>query len=177
MNCIICGTLIESSNSQKTLCSEECYKLRKKYLNKRYMESHAQEMAERKRCYYNDHREEMIARQSKYHRERYKNNVNYKLQCILRCRLNKALKNNYKTGSAVRDLGCSIEEFKGHIERLFQPGMFWHNHGIKGWHIDHIIPLSSFDLGDENQLKEACHYTNLQPLWCYDNLRKSNKIG
>ena len=56
--------------------------------------------------------------------------------------------------------------------------MSWNNHGFGNdkWHIDHIDPLDSFDLTDPMQLKEACHYTNLQPLWQPDNLHKSNKI-
>jgi hypothetical protein len=55
--------------------------------------------------------------------------------------------------------------------------MTWENWAHRGWHLDHIRPLSSFDLTDEAQLKEAMHYTNLQPLWARDNLRKHAKIG
>ena len=79
--------------------------------------------------------------------------------------------------SICKDLGCSIEEFKAYIESLFQPGMTWGNWG-KGnnkWHIDHIRPISSFDLSDRDQLKKACHYSNLQPLWEVDNLIKGAK--
>lgn len=54
--------------------------------------------------------------------------------------------------------------------------MSWENYGKNGWHLDHIIPLSAFDLTDPEQLKIACHYTNIQPLWARDNLVKSNKI-
>lgn len=108
-------------------------------------------------------------------RRNYKNNYTgnnplYKLKFLLRGRLNKALKNNYKTGSAVRDLGCSIEFLKQYLESKFQPGMTWDN-----IHIDHIRPLASFDLTDPEQLKQACHYTNLQPLWPIDNLKKGAK--
>jgi hypothetical protein len=53
--------------------------------------------------------------------------------------------------------------------------MSWNNYGIKGWHIDHIKPCSSFDLSDLEQQKKCFHYTNLQPLWWYDNLIKSDK--
>lgn len=107
--------------------------------------------------------------------ERKKNDLNFKLKCNLRSRLWQAIKSNQKSGSAVKDLGCSIKELKKHLESKFQPGMTWENYGLKGWHIDHIKPLSSFDLSDKKQLLEACNYKNLQPLWAEDNLQKSNK--
>lgn len=91
----------------------------------------------------------------------------------LRTRLNNALKN--KSGSAVTDLGCSIDELIIYLENLFLPGMTWENKGRYGWHIDHIIPLASFDLTKREQTKKACHYTNLQPLWAKDNLSKGSK--
>lgn len=104
--------------------------------------------------------------------ERRKTDVLFRLRGLLRTRLRTALSGNYKSGSAIRNLGCSLEEFKKHIESKFKPGMNWDNHGQYGWHIDHIKPLSSFNLNDVNQLNEACHFTNLQPLWAKDNLVK-----
>lgn len=74
-----------------------------------------------------------------------------------------------------RDLGCSLGEFKLYIENQFEPGMTWDNYGTK-WHLDHFIPLSYFDLNDRTQFLEAFHYTNVQPLWAKDNLKKSNKL-
>lgn len=73
-------------------------------------------------------------------------------------------------------LGCSLEEYRQHLESKFQPDMTWENRGFKGWHVDHIIPLNFFDLSDLEQLKKACHYTNLQPLWALDNQIKHDKI-
>ena len=100
----------------------------------------------------------------------------FKLKKILRIRLYDALKDNHKTGSAVEDLGCTIKELKQRLESKFQPGMTWDNWGIRGWHIDHIKPLASFDLADREQLLEVCHYTNLQPLWAEDNRAKRDKL-
>ena len=79
-----------------------------------------------------------------------------------------------KSGSAVKDLGCSIKDLKIHLEEQFQEGMNWNNHG--SWHIDHRKPLASFDLTKREQLLAAVHFTNLQPLWAKDNLSKGSKV-
>jgi hypothetical protein len=102
--------------------------------------------------------------------------VCYKLIKTLRSRLNVAIKTNIKTGSSVRDLGCTVEQLKQYLESLFKPGMTWENWGIKGWHIDHIKPLSSFNLQDAEEFAKACHYTNLQPMWALENLQKGSKL-
>lgn len=110
-----------------------------------------------------------------YVKSRKSKDVNFKLSLLLRSRLVVALKGNYRSGSAIRDLGCTLDEFRIYMESLFQPGMSWDNWSRTGWHIDHIIPLANFDLTDREQLLKACHYTNLQPLWASDNIRKGNK--
>jgi hypothetical protein len=107
----------------------------------------------------------------------FSNDTSRKLSKRLRTRISDAVAGRAKIGSAVCDLGCTIDELKTHLESLFQTGMTWDNYGHKGWHIDHIVPLCSFDLSDLDQFKKACHYTNLQPLWAIDNLRKSSKIS
>lgn len=81
-----------------------------------------------------------------YEKKMLKESVEYKLKFNLRKRLNSAVRNSYKSGSAVRDLGCSIEKLKRHLESQFQEGMSWENYGQ--WHIDHIKPLSAFDLSN-----------------------------
>jgi hypothetical protein len=70
-------------------------------------------------------------------------------------------------------LGCSYDEARAHIESQFQHGMTWENHGE--WEIDHIRPLSSFDLTDAEQVKAAMHYSNLQPLWWRENMQKFDR--
>ena len=122
--------------------------------------------------YYEANKERIRSYNTKWQRQRYQSDLEYKLKDNLRARLRLALKNNSRTGSAVKDLGCSINEFKEYLESKFQPGMTWDNHQLDGWHIDHIIPLLAFDLSDPKQFKKACHYTNLQPLWAKDNLSK-----
>jgi len=97
--------------------------------------------------------------------------------------LTHAIASNQKAGSAVKDLGCSVAELKQYLEKRFYAHsktgkqMAWDNWNLYGWHIDHIQPLASFDLTNRKQFLEACHYTNLQPLWAEENLRKGAKTN
>ena len=116
---------------------------------------------------YNERRKEL-------HKERQSNDINYRIKRALRSRLYSAIKNNSKEASAVNDIGCSIEFFKHYIESKFSINMTWNNYGE--WHIDHIIPISKFDLSKRSEQLKACHYTNLQPLWSEDNIKKSNRL-
>lgn len=115
-----------------------------------------------------------IERVRENHRIKMETDIQYKLRYVLRLRLNCALRGKAKSGSAIKDLGCSIDEFVKHIESKFVDGMSWNNHGE--WHLDHIMPLSSFDLENREELLKACNFTNIQPLWAFDNLSKGDKI-
>ena len=114
---------------------------------------------------------------SKYKKKRLKNSIQFKIQERLRKRVYSAIKNLKlnKLYSITKAVGCNSEDLKKHLESKFLPGMSWDNYGLHGWHIDHIKPLSLFDLTDETQFYEACNYTNLQPLWAKDNLKKGSK--
>ena len=74
-------------------------------------------------------------------------------------------------------LGCTTEEYKEYLESKFQQGMTWDNHAVDGWHIDHILPLNESNtvLTEEEKIKRL-HYTNTQPLWAKDNMKKGNKL-
>jgi hypothetical protein len=98
-----------------------------------------------------------------YKKKREKIDPQFKLCNKLRTRLWYALKKQKPKIGLLKLMGCSSLELKTYIESKFQPGMTWDNYGE--WEIDHILPLSRFDLTDENQVLKACHYTNLQPLW------------
>lgn len=127
---------------------------------------------QKRREYYSANKEKI----NKVARENLIKNPNAKLARTLRSRLRDFLKKGYKGGSAVAELGCTLEELRLHMESLFKEGMSWENHGSFGWHIDHVLPLSSFNLSDKEDFKKACHWTNLQPLWWQDNIKKTNKI-
>lgn len=134
---------------------------------KQYRKTNKLKIKQQKDLWYQEHKHLVV--------ERYHNDMQNKLTRLLRNRLYSAIKNNRKDGSAIKDLGCNVSDFKIYLESKFQEGMSWDNWSKYGWHIDHIIPLANFDLTDKEQLKKACHYTNLQPLWAKDNWSKGDK--
>jgi len=108
-----------------------------------------------------------------------KTNIGCKIAQNMRSRLRNALKykNIKKTGKTLDYLGCTIEECKKYLESKFKDGMTWDNYGLYGWHIDHILPCISFDLTDIENIKRCFNYTNLQPLWWYENLSKGGRTA
>jgi hypothetical protein len=117
------------------------------------------------------------AKRNYRNKERRKSDLNFKIVTSLRSRMGNALKaqNSEKFFHALDILGCSPAECVSHLEKQFTEGMSWSNHAKDGWHIDHIRPCASFDLTIPEQQKLCFHYTNLQPLWWYDNLEKLDK--
>lgn len=94
----------------------------------------------------------------------------------LRRRINGAISKAHarKSGRLIEVSGCSLKDLVSHIERQFLDGMTWENR--REWHIDHIVPLSAFDLTDQTQQSVAFHFTNLRPVWASDNLRKHARV-
>jgi hypothetical protein len=116
---------------------------------------------------------------TKYNREytlrRYYEDPVFRLKLTERTRIRQGLGGATKTARTTHLLGCSWEEFRKHLESLFVEGMTWGN--MWQWHIDHIRPLASFDLTKEEDQRAAFHFSNHQPLWAVDNLRKGAKWG
>lgn len=115
------------------------------------------------------------ANKCRWDRENRKKNPFAAIMHSCRVRLNFVLAGRTKPATTAELVGCTREELLAHIERQFQPGMTWENRGRTGWHVDHIRPVSSFDPDDPDAIRAATHYTNLQPLWYSQNLRKGNK--
>ena len=161
------------NDSQKY--KEQCKECRSEYC-KQWVQNNIEYVKDKNRIYGQIHRDEITERD----RLRRQSDVNFRLTKLLRSRLRHALKGHVKHGSAVNDLGCSIEFLKEYFELKFYPhpetneAMSWENLGK--WHIDHVVPLISFNLSDKEQFLKACNYTNLQPLWAEENLKKSDKI-
>lgn len=138
-------------------------KNKEKYLknNKKYRKANADKLREKKR---------------KYLRDRYAKDFVYRLTKNMRRRIGLALNGTVKSDRTTSLLGCSVEQLKIYLESKFQEGMTWDNYGTDGWHVDHIKPCDAFDLTDPEQQRKCFHYTNLQPLWAIDNLKKGNRV-
>ena len=126
----------------------------------------------------NREREDPIKRRkyfSAYQKNRNKEDINHRLAGSLRARLRAAIKANKATKSfrTMELVGCTIKELKIHLESKFLKGMNWKNYGK--WHIDHHTPVVEFNLSKIEEQKKCFHYSNLQPLWATQNLRKGTK--
>jgi len=152
-----------------------------------YRSKNKEKISEAKKTHYRKNRDEILA-DSKLYQSKNKDKINarikkkretnaeFRVSCCLRKRLNRAIKGENKSAATKELLGCTYKYVRQHLENQFTEGMSWDNHGLHGWHIDHIMPCASFDLSDPEQQRECFHYTNLQPLWAEDNLKKSDKI-
>ena len=125
--------------------------------------------------YYKDKKKKM-ARVMAYQKIKLKTDINWILRKRLRNRLQKALKGVTKSKKTMDLLGVPhMDFFKTWIECKFKEGMTWENRRL--WHVDHILPCSSFDLTKPEEQAKCFHYTNLQPLWASENLSKGNRIS
>jgi hypothetical protein len=116
---------------------------------------------------------EIKEKRNKIRKKKRKTDLNFMMKERLSARLRNALNGKSKSISTIDLLGCDIEKLKIYLEKKFKPGMSWKNKNLI--HIDHIRPCASFDLKDINQQKICFHYTNLQPLWAYENMSKGAK--
>jgi hypothetical protein len=176
--CVICSRLSvrrsEKRNKKKMLeWRRKRLKIRNQEINEARRLLYAKDI-ERRRALQRAQHARRRARRNKYQNGRRATDVNFRIGAILRVRIHDLLRGRKKAGSAVRDMDCSIDELRMHIERQFSHSMRWDNWG-KVWQLDHIRPLASFDLTDRAQFLAACHYSNLQPLAVDEHREKTEK--
>ena len=168
----------------------ELYKIdntrHKKTARKTYLK-HRDKVIEKQKIYYRKNADEILLKHKKWaskNRDRinewtenYRSTPEGKIAHSLRNRIRLAIKGQgaKKDKTSLKLVGCTLNFLKNHIEKKFKPGMTWENYERYGWHLDHIIPLSKFDPNNFDDIKKANHYTNLQPLWAEENLKKSDK--
>lgn len=165
-----------------------CKQCKKEYnnLNKEEIKNYRKNNQEYYQEYYIENKNVIINRQKENKekinqriRNRYENNINFRLRQNIRNRFYHAIKKGIKSKSVLNILGCSIEDFHNYIESKFKPEMSWDNQG-KVWEIDHIKPCSKFNLENEEDQKQCFNFSNLQPLFKTTKIAKSfgyNEIG
>lgn len=139
---------------------------------KLYRENNPEKRKKTIEKYYESNKTVINKKQVIRNKKKYKTNPLYRLIHNLRIRTKEYLKQHRSSSKTFDVIGCSPQFLREHLERQFKDGMSWDNYG--SWHIDHITPLSSANCTED--INKLCHYTNLQPLWAYENLSKGNKI-
>lgn len=152
-----------------------------KTYNKEYKKKNSSQLEENRKKWLKEnpdkaekYRQRDNKRTAEWIKAKRKSDPAFRMKTNLRSRIVSAIKHNSKSLSTIEYLGATSEVIKQHLESKFTEGMSWYNYGR--WQIDHIIPCASFDLSDKVEQKKCFHYTNLQPLWKIDNLKKGNKI-
>ena len=165
--CKSCWAEIRKSQEYKRKFSE-----RDKRNAKRYNQIHGAEKSEYNHQYNKENRSAITKRIM----DRKRSDPEFKTLCTLKARVLGAVrqqctKKAYHTAELI---GCSVPDLMKHLESQFKEGMTWQNHSRFGWHIDHVIPCSAFDLSKPEEQKKCFHYTNLQPMWATPNLKKNS---
>ena len=129
---------------------------------------------EKNREYIKKYRKDVLPLTQEWKRNRKKINPSYKISETVRSYLSRKIRGKIKKNTKTEKiLGISYKNFTEYLASKFKPGMTLANYGE--WHIDHIKPVTKFDLTKPGELEKCFHYTNLQPLWAKENIRKSNK--
>jgi hypothetical protein len=176
--CISCNKIYIIKNKEKIKEKKKIYYDKNKELilsnKKEYHINNRERILKTKKEYDKNNREKINASFKIYTNKRKLIDPLYKLSCNIRTLIGMSIKGNgfTKKSKTCEYLGCSFEEFKKHIESKFSENMNWENR--KEWHLDHIYPVSLAK--DEQHLIKLNHYTNFQPLWAIDNIKKGNKI-
>jgi hypothetical protein len=138
--------------------------------------SNKEEYNRKKREEWAKNNEKRTAARRKNLQKRRDEDSQYRMKMALHVRLYDAVKRQkgIKSSKTLELLGCTVEDLRLFLETEFVEGMTWENYGQ--WHIDHTRPCASFNLEDPEEQKKCFHWTNLQPLWAQDNMRKGAKF-
>ena len=168
---------------RKERTPEQCLsdKLKKAEANAKWYKENKEHNDAKSKEWIKNNKEKNRENQANYCVERSKIDPQFKLSRNIKSMIAKGIKRGggKKNASSNILLECTYKEAYDYLESLFQEGMTWKNHGFGDdkWHIDHIIPVDSFDLTDLEEQKKCFNYKNLQPLWQPDNFDKSNKLN
>ncbi len=141
-----------------------------------WLAAHPGYISQHNKEYYKKNKEKLLKKNAVWQTRQRQTNPLFRLRQNLSDRIHHCLTNSRSRDMTLKLTGCTIEFLKGWLESRFQPGMSWENYGRSGWHVDHVIPCKAFDFSDPEQVRQCFHYSNLQPLWAADNLRKASSI-
>tara|TARA_R110000822_G_scaffold31474_4_gene91116 strand:- start:1273 stop:2070 length:798 start_codon:yes stop_codon:yes gene_type:complete len=169
-NCLQCNEEFLPKQNRAKYCSRKCY-----HKTDDYRQMDKKRLPTRINLKYSEWSEKRKNSKIKYNKRKRETDPIYKLAANMRARVGMflKLKKFKKTNSTFKLIGCTPQFLKKYLEKQFKPGMTWENHSLKGWHVDHIEPLDRAKNPEDKE--RLCHYTNLQPLWAIENIKKSNK--
>ena len=153
---------------KRSLSHEKWYKANKEKIlkdNKTWRDNNKDKV----RNWHNDREKSRI-----WYSDKLKNDPNFRLRSYTSSRIHAMLQGK-KTTSTHELLGCDIQFYKEYLEKQFQQDMTWANHGAI-WEIDHIIPVSQFDLNDHKHQKLAFHWSNTRPLYKQNNRDRRDRL-
>ena len=164
---------------------DKCSQHRKKYYKSHKAESSASnrkwvcknrdKVSGYSKKWYLNNKQSAIAASNAWDKRQKEKDPTYRFLCALRNRMSTCLLGKYKTGSAVRDMGCTGQQARDHLESLFDDHMTWENYGTY-WHVDHIYPLNAANIEDRIEFLAVNNWRNLQPLEKVENIRKKDKV-
>jgi hypothetical protein len=153
------------------------YNTTRKYTGKDYYNQYRKENKEYFNTYSNQHYHENKEMYREWNRNKSTTDPIFRLKHSINANININLKKylQIKQDKSMNYLGTTMEQYCQYLEQQFTPEMNWDNYGSY-WEIDHILPIDSFDLTNEEQLYQCFNYTNTRPLHWLENKQKSNKI-
>ena len=147
-----------------------------KATQKRWEKNNPDKVHAKQRRMYQKHKVKRNKASTAANKRRYHADPTFRMRTAMYRHLNKTIARQHMTAHCQEILGCTFEQLKSHLESQFKAGMTWANYGLRGWHIDHRLPISKHDLTNPDHIRRCFHFSNLQPLWWDENIRKSNKI-
>ena len=161
----------------------EANKEKRTEYSKSWYQANKEKILEQKKAYREANKEKIAKQKKSYEKQKRKSNSFFRLTLVCKQSCRRAFYSigQKKNNSSLKLLGLKTwQQLAKHLSKQFYnhpktgEEMTFDNHGVYGWHIDHIIPLSTAET--EEDIIKLCHYTNLQPLWAEENKVKSNKI-
>jgi hypothetical protein len=164
------GDINNTYTEEKKAYERDHYEKNKPSILARRKELYHQKHKQYKAQYYQENKDAINDVSRIRHAQLYVNSIEFRNITLFRRRINAALQGT-KSKFIHNLTGLPLHTFKYYLESHFEPGMSWDNR--KEWHIDHIVPVSSFDITQLADIKKCYHYTNLRPMWANDNLHKA----